>query len=183
MITVQTATSINDAEFDRVYEDSVDSMTNGSYPWGAYPHISTEEEKKAHIRNLYDFERDGNLIIEVREGSLLIGLLLGQWHGQELKMTTVLLSPDASGSKSWLYSDETQEVRNAYWQTLGITGWTGRTTGEQSPMYQHVRRRIAANAIKASATEQTVEVQVPPQLAGVMECDPLTEIILVKEGE
>ena len=183
MITLKTATSINEDEFDRVYADSIDALNGGSYPWSAYPHINTDEEKKAHIRNLYDFERDGNLIIEVREGSLLIGLLLGQWHGQELKITAALIALDASGSKSWLYSDEAQEARNAYWQTLGIAGWTGRTTGEQSPMYQHVRRRIAANAIKASATEQTVEVQVPPQLAGVMECDPLTEIILVKEGE
>lgn len=183
MIILKTATSINEDEFDRVYEASADSMNNGSYPWSAYPHINSDEEKKAHIRSLYDFERDRNLIIEVRKDDLLVGLLLGQWHGQELKITAALIAPDASGSKSWLYSDVTQEARNAYWQTLGIAGWTGRTTGEQSPMYDHIKKRIAADAIKASTAEQTVEVQVPPHLAGVVEYDPLTEIILVTEDE
>ena len=183
MISLITATSINEDEFDRVYEASVDSMNNGSYPWSAYPHINSDEEKKAHIRNLYDFERDGNLIIEVRKGGLLVGLLLGQWHGQELKITAALIAPDASGSKSWLYSAETQAARNAYWQTLGVVGWTGRTTGAKSPMYQHVKKRIEANAIHASTAEKTIEVQVPQQLVGVVEYDPITEIIIAQEDE
>ena len=53
------------------------------------------------------------------------------------------------------------EERNRYWQTLGITGWTVRTAGEQSPMYKHFKKRIAADAINGAATEQAFEVRVP----------------------
>ena len=157
MITVNTATGIDDAEFDRVYADSIDAMNSGTYPWEAYLKVTTDEEKKAHIRKLYDISRSNNLIIEVRDDDLLIALLLGQWHDEELMINAVLVSPDASGSKVWAYGEEYADARNAYWDSIGINGWTHRSSGEHSATHKYLLKCHKIGTLKASYEVKLVD--------------------------
>lgn len=132
MITFNTTTVIDDAEFDRNFEYSIAHMNNGTYPWEAYLQVTTNEEKKQHLRNMYDPTSDQNLVIEVRKDSVLVLLFLGQWHGDELVISAGLTYPDASGSMAWSYSEEYAAARDAYWDSIGINGWTQRTSGNHS---------------------------------------------------
>ena len=78
MIIFNRVTSINEDEFNRNYNYSLNDLNNGNYPWEAYLQVTTDEEKKQHIRSLYDTNNQQNVIIEIRKDDLLIGLYLGQ---------------------------------------------------------------------------------------------------------
>ena len=162
MITVNTATTINEDEFNRVYLDSIAVMNNGSYPWECYVDVNTDEEKKSHIRNLYDFSASSNLVIEVRDEGFLTGLFLGQWHGEELIISIVLVASDASGSKVWAYEEGYADARNAYWDSIGINGWTHRSSARTSATHRYLWRCHELNTLKASCETRAVAAPLIP---------------------
>jgi len=47
-------TEIDDTEFSRMFDDCVDALNGGSYPWEMTPVASgTNEEKKAYQKNMF----------------------------------------------------------------------------------------------------------------------------------
>lgn len=148
MITIQTTTSINEEEFDKIYADSLDALNNGSYPWEAFPLINTDEGKKTHIRKIFDFSFDSEMgiVFETREDDLLLGMACGYLLGEgKLRITMGLMSPNAAGSKSYAYSPEGHTARTAYFNSIGVNSFTYVTAGPESPFYKHMYKRLAAD--------------------------------------
>jgi hypothetical protein len=162
MIKLNTTSYITEAEFDRLYADSVNDMNNGSMPWESIPFANTEEKKKAYIKSLFDVTRDSNHLISIRDGDYLIALFLGQWHGSELIITSVLVSPDASGSKAWTYSEEYALARNSYWSEARITGWTHRSANVDSQTYLYLMSCIESNVLNCLYEIKEVPAPVIP---------------------
>jgi hypothetical protein len=185
MITLRTATSINDDEFDKLYADSIEAINAGNFPWADIPQIQTDDEKKAHIRNLFDLSIDENLIVEVREDELLLGLTLCKVIDKNGKKPTVLLalfSPDASGSRSWLYSEELKQARVSYRKALGFNKWGYIATVRGSAMHRSIQSRIDAGAFPVSVREQS-EPHRPPH-AEAPNRAPITHFIVkIEEDE
>jgi hypothetical protein len=189
MITLRTATNINDDEFDKLYADSIEAMNAGTFPWADTPQIQTDDEKKAHIRNQFDLSLsiDENLIVEVRDDELLLGLMLCKVIDKNGKKPTVLLaliSPDASGSRSWLYSEELKQARVSYRKALGFNKWGYITTVRDSAMHRSIQSRIYAGAFPVSVSAREQSEPHRPMQEGVPDRTPMANFIVkIEEDE
>jgi hypothetical protein len=145
MIKLNTTSYITEAEFDRLYADSINDMNNGTMPWDSILFVNTEEEKKEYIKSLFNFKAQSNVVIAIRDGVYLLAIFLGQWHENELVIGSALVSPDESGSKAWLHSEEYGLATNKYWSQLGITGWTYRLANANVGTYSTLLSCIEAD--------------------------------------
>jgi len=165
MITLNTTETINQAEFDKVYADSISAMenkSNGTWPWEGFLTINTPEEKKQYIQKVFNKKGPNDLLIEIRDDSLLLALFLGQWIGEELVITAVLVSPDSTGTKAWTYSEEYANARNAFWDSIDIDGWTHRSSGEHSATHKYLLKCNEIGTLKASYEVNLVDHQEIP---------------------
>lgn len=154
MIRLETATKINNKEFNKIFNAAVDyDDTTGSFPWELYRlNDADNNTKRDFIKKFFTMSNYTSLIVEVREDDNLIALLLGQWHDNntELLITIALIAPNSDDSKEWILSEEYALARNDYWDRLSINGWTHRTQGEGSPGYNYILRAEELDTLKAN---------------------------------
>ena len=158
MITFSTVTSIDDAEFDDLFAASLADLDAGSYPWHLFPQIATVADKKAHMRAAYDRLLEDGIVWRVADSDGVLLLNAGEQTGDTLRWVLGLVKPDVSGSKSYFYSEDYRNARDAYWSQIGITGWTLETAGANTPVHTHLVSRQAANAIGGTLTENVREL-------------------------
>lgn len=158
MITFETVTTINDAEFDALFTASLPEMDAGSYPWGQFPAVNTDAEKKALIRGAYDRLLQDGIVWRVYDDDGVLLLNGGVKTGTTAKWVLGLVKPDANNSKAYLYGEDYRKARNAYWAEIGITSWTLETAGANTPVHAHLLNRQQADAIGTTLTESTEEV-------------------------
>lgn len=158
MITFSTVTSIDDTEFDDLFAASLSDLDAGSYPWHLFPQIVTVEDKKAHMRAAYDRLLDDGIVWRVADSDGVLLLNAGEQTGNTISWVLGLVKPDASGSKSYLYSEDYRNARDAYWSQIGITSWTLETAGANTPVHTHLLNRQSANAIGTGLAESVREL-------------------------
>lgn len=156
MITFATVTSIDDAEFDSLFWASLPSLDSGSYPWHLYGTL-TDLEKRDHMRGNFNRLMADGFVWRVSDDDGVLMLNGGVQEGTTAKWLVGLVKPNAAGSKSYLYSEDYRNARNAYWTEIGITSWTLETAGANTPVHTHLLNRNAANAIGKALTENTRE--------------------------
>lgn len=158
MITFSTVTSIDDTEFDDLFAASLPDLDAGSYPWHLFPQIVTVEDKRSHMRAAYDRLLEDGIVWRVADSDGVLLLNAGEQTGDTLRWVLGLVKPDASGSKSYFYSEEYRNARDAYWSQIGISGWTLETAGANTPVHTHFLSRQSANAIGTGLTETVKEL-------------------------
>lgn len=157
MITFETVTSIDDAEFNELFWASLPSLDSGSYPWHLYGTL-TDLEKRDHMRGNFNRVMADGFAWRVSDGDGVLMLNAGEQEGATAKWMVGLVKPDASGSKSYLYGEDYRNARNAYWTAIGITSWTLETAGANTPVHTHLLSRQTADAIGTTLTENSREV-------------------------
>ena len=154
MISFETLTSIDEGEFDRLFFASLRYLDGGSYPfWVCGQLIDTQ--KRDHYREAYlrMLQHSDGAVWRVSDESGALMLNAGMKNGSALNWCCSLIGVNTAGSRSYLYSDEYRNARDAYWQEIGVTTWTLETAGPNTPVHQHVKRRITSNTLGGSAVE------------------------------
>ena len=157
MITFATVTTIDDTEFDALFWASLPDLDAGSYPWRLHGTL-TDLEKKDHIRAGFDRLLTDGFVWRVSDDDGVLMLNAGVQDGTTATWLMGLVKPNAANSKSYLYSEDYRNARNAYWTSIGITSWTLETAGANTPVHTHLLSRQTANAIGTTLTENSREV-------------------------
>lgn len=154
MILFETISSIDDAVFNQLFEDSAEDMDAGSYPWHLFPSVVTFDEKRGFIRAAYERLLADGVVWQVTIDELPCVLGAGVQEGTIIRWLLGLLGPNTAGSKSYLYTQEYIDARNAFWDDLGITGWTLETAGPGTAIDLHFKNRQATNTVGATMTSE-----------------------------
>tara|TARA_B110000285_G_scaffold221850_1_gene275316 strand:- start:76 stop:591 length:516 start_codon:yes stop_codon:yes gene_type:complete len=154
MINFETVTSIDDTEFDTLFDASLGVLDAGAYPWHLFTEVNTVEQKKAHIRAAYDRLLTEGFVWRVYDDEGVLLLNAGVKTGNRATFLLGLVKSNAAGTKSYLYTDDFNNARNAYWTEIGITGWTIETAGRNTPIHTHFSNRNSASKLGASMTEE-----------------------------
>ena len=152
MITFETVTSIDDTEFQSLFDDSVADLDAGAYPWSLFPNVTTNTQKRDHLRATFNDLLTNGIVWRVYDDDGVLMLNAGKKSGSSITWLVGLVGQDANGSKSYLYSSDYTTARNAYWTSISITGWTLETAGENTPVHNHIKSRETANAIGTVST-------------------------------
>ena len=157
MSTVATVTSSDEAEFNKWFWASLPSLDEGSYPGLLYGTL-TDIEKRDHIRASYDRLLSDGFLWRVFDDDGVLMLNGGIQNGATVSWLVGLVGPNSAGSKSYIYTEDYRNARNAFWTSIGITSWTLETAGPNTPIHQHLLNRQQANAIGLSLTENEREL-------------------------
>ena len=158
MITFATVTTIDNAEFDELFAASLPSLNAGSYPWHLYGNVTTDAQKKAHIRSGFNRMLTEGFLWRVSDDDGVLLLNAGVKTGTTAKWVLGLVKPDANNSKAYLYGEDYRNARDAYWAEIGITSWTLELAGANTPVHTHALNRQQADAIGKTLTESTEEI-------------------------
>ena len=178
MITFATETTITDAEFDRIYAESLVGVENG-WPWNWWPDAITAGQKKAFIRGEYDLflgvnsesyksglpaKLTGSLVFSVRDADRLIGLFAATLSNGDMEVHLSLFGLDASASKAWAYGNEQSiQARNSYWDSLGVNGWVFAIPDLPSDLKAYITN-TSGTLMGVVANSQTTTNDTPPAL-------------------
>lgn len=132
--------SINEEDFNRLFDASLPSMDAGSYKWDLFPDINTEEEKRAHIKSSFEsFLNDPNgIVFQVRQDDRVLQYNGGTLIDNHLLWMMGLIGTNVNGSKSFMYAEEYHDAEAQFWSDMNIQSWEMQTTGSNTPMHDHV---------------------------------------------
>lgn len=159
MINFETVTTIDDTEFDTLFNASLAVLDAGAYSWHLFTNVDTVEKKKAHIRSAYDRLLTEGFVWRVSDDDGVLLLNAGVKTGNRATFLLGLVKPNAAGTKSYLYTDEFNNARNAYWTEIGITGWAIETTGRDTPIHNHFSNRNSTSKLGASMNEEETTIE------------------------
>ena len=143
MITFTVVTNYANDLFDVLYADCIADMNAGSYPWHLFP-VSTEDEKKAHLKAAFD---KAPFMFTVDENGHPLMLAAGTITNGVFEWYLGLIGNDSTNSKSWLYRADYQAARNSFWSSQSILEWRVETMGAGTAMHDHMLSAIDANTI------------------------------------
>ena len=147
MFTFTQVTEIDDLTFKTLFDHSLPDMDSGTYDWDILARAVTYEDKIAHFRDKYDGALANGFVWLVKEGDWPLQLNAGDLEGNRIKWYLGLIGPDEQGSKGYFYSQAYAEARNAFWDSLGITGWDIDVLGAEGKISNHFRARKAAGTL------------------------------------
>jgi len=159
MINFETVTSIDDTEFNILFDASLAVLDAGAYPWHLFTEVNSVEEKKAHIRAAYNRLLTEGFVWRVYDDDGVLLLNAGVQTGNRATFLLGLVKPNAAGTKSYLYTEDFNTARNAYWAEIGITGWTIETAGKDTPIHNHFKNRNSASKLGASMGEEETTIE------------------------
>jgi len=125
MMRCETITNIDEDVFNNLYNHSIDAMDSGTFPWDRH-NLTAPEEKRRYLLSLYNriLEMDDGLVWLFSDGDTPLLLCAGTKRGDDVRWQLGLVGPDSDGSKAYLYGTEFGEATDAYWDSIGIAGWT-----------------------------------------------------------
>jgi len=135
-------TEINDVEFDRMFNDCIDNMNAGSYPWEITPVVTgTNEEKKVYIKTCFqEFLNVANGVVFVcSEDGYALTISSGFVNGTHFEGHMVLIGRNQAGSKSFMYHDDYHTAREAFWDEANFVTWDFQTQGPGTAFHDHVK--------------------------------------------
>ena len=120
MLTFKRIYSLNEVDFSTLVYDSLPEMDSQTYVWRK--DVDTPEKKVLFIQNLLR----GNLtdkdlfMYKGTENDKDLSLLVGKLKDGEFTVYFSFISPNANGSKSWIYYDSTMQARQQFYDSVGI---------------------------------------------------------------
>lgn len=157
MILFEIIETIDDVAFDRLFDESLAAMDAGSYPWGLQYDVSTYDQKKAHVRSVFDRTLSDGLVFHVVEDGYTLMLNGGTVSNGVLSWYIGLIGANQSGSKSYLYNAEYKAARDAFWPSVGITDWKVETMGQGTAMHDHIVNAVQVGAITDVFSAETID--------------------------
>lgn len=134
-------TEINDTDFNRMFDDCIDNLNGGSYPWEDTPVAQGDNEaKRTYLRTQFQSHldaEDGVLFVCSEDGYALT-LSSGFVNGTHFLGTMLLIGRNSAGSKSYMYSDEYHAAREAFWDSVNYVTWEFQTLGAGTAFFDHV---------------------------------------------
>lgn len=156
MITFETVTSINDAEFNELFWASSSYMDRSNYPYWIHG-LRDPEDRKQHVRAEFDQYLTDGVVWRVSDGDLVLGLSAGELANNQLTWYQSLVGPNADGSRSYLYDDTYIAARNALFTSLGITSWVVEITGQDNSMHEYYKQLRTEGKLGSSDTEEITD--------------------------
>ena len=154
MIIFNVVTSFTDDVFNTLYEGSSAHLDSGTYPWRLNPHITTEEQKKQHLKALFN---QAPIMFTVYEDEQPLMLSAGKITDGVFKWYLALLGPDINGSKSWLYRDDYLQALSSFWSTQNITAWYAETLGPGTSVHDYLINARNAGMIPGTFTTEDTD--------------------------
>lgn len=140
MFVFERITEIDEAVFNRLFDDSLPAMDAGSYKWDLFPHITTEQQKRDHIRdNFISIPSQPNgILFQVKQDDRVLQYNCGTLKDGHLVWILGLIGKDINGSKSFMYAEDYHDAEALFWTQNNITSWEMQTAGEGTSMHDHV---------------------------------------------
>lgn len=162
MLTFTQITEIDDLTFKTLFDHSLPDMDSGTYDWNILARAVTYEDKIAHFRSKYNEAFVNGFAWIVKDDDWPLQLNAGKLEGDRVKWHLGLLSPDEQGSKAYLYSQAYIDARNAFWDSLGITGWDIDVLGSEGKVANHFRSRKSADMLDSELVIEPRDIPVLP---------------------
>ena len=156
MITFQSVTSIDDTEFNVLYEASSFYMDRSNYPYWIHG-LRDPEARRQHIRAEFDRWLTDGVVWRVSDGGLALGLSGGELADNRLTWYQSLVGPNAADSRSYLYDDAYIAARNAWLTSLGATSWVVEITGQDNSMHEYYKQLRAEGKLGSSDAEEITD--------------------------
>ena len=120
MLTFTRIASLSEVDFSTLFQDSLPEMEARTYKW---PDTADTVEKKYHyVLDLINrLNPKGLFMYKVSEDGKDLSLIIGKLLDGELTTIFVFYSYNSNGSKSWVYHDSTAVIRQAFYDSCGIT--------------------------------------------------------------
>jgi len=136
-------TEINDADFNRLFDDCIDNLNSGSYPWEDTPVADGDNEaKREYIRAQFQSHLNsadaGGVIFVCSEDGYALTLSSGFVEGTHFVGTMILIGRNQAGSKSYMYADEYHVAREAFWDEVNYLTWDFQTLGPGTAFFDHI---------------------------------------------
>ena len=134
-------TEINDTDFNRMFDDCIDNLNGGSYPWEDTPVSDGDNEaKRAYLRQQFQshLDADVGVLFVCSEDGYALTLSSGFVNGTHFLGTMLLIGRNQAGSKSYMYSDEYHAAREAFWDEVNYLTWDFQTLGPGTAFFDHV---------------------------------------------
>lgn len=157
MISFQTVTTIDDTEFDSLYDASSHYMDRSNYPYWIHG-LSDPEDRRRHIRAEFDRWLSDGVVWRVSDGELAIGLSGGQISDGRLWWYQSLVGPNAEGSRSYLYDDSYIAARDALFTSLDVGSWAVEITGDSNSMHEYYKRLNEQGKLGSNVSEEITDV-------------------------
>lgn len=132
MIYLEQLDSLDVATFNRLFDECIDAMNLGSYPWDMFPELVTNEQKREHLFNafLITLTKDNTILWQAREDDKVLMYNVGFLEGTLLRWVLSVIGTNSAGSKSYFYSDDYFGPANEFYSSLGIETISIETTGK-----------------------------------------------------
>ena len=136
-------TEINDTDFNRMFDDCIDNLNNGSYPWEDTPVADGDNEaKRAYLRTQFQSHLDsadtGGVLFVCSEDGYALTLSSGFVTGTHFLGTMIIIGRNQAGSKSYMYSEEYHVAREAFWDEVNYLTWDFQTLGPGTAFFDHI---------------------------------------------
>jgi hypothetical protein len=134
--------SINEQDFNRLFDASLPSMDGGSYKWDLFPNVVTEEQKRNHIKTLFEhfINVEDGIVFQVRQDDKVLQYNAGTLANNHLTWSIGLIGRDVNGSKSFMYAEEYHDAEAQFWSDMNIQSWEMQTAGQGTTMHDHVMK-------------------------------------------
>lgn len=142
MYVFERINQVEEEAFNRLFDTSLPAMDAGSYQWNLFPHITTVEEKRNHIRaNFEAYANDPNgIVFQVRQDDRVLQYNCGTLINNHLTWVLGLVGTDINGSKSFMYAEDYHDAEAQFWTDTNIQSWEMQTAGKGTSMHEHVMK-------------------------------------------
>lgn len=160
MLNIKILESIDETIFDKLFGHSIEAMDAGSYPWHLAPQVTTYADKRNYIFDAYQKILGEGIVWMVCDDDYPLILNAGYIEGSAIRWVLGLCGPDASNSRSYLYSQGFRDARDAFWRTVGVDSWLIETNGFENPIAAHARNRQNTGTFSASVDFEERDLKV-----------------------
>ena len=138
--TVEFITELDDTIFNRLFDDSIDDMNNGTYPWSDTPVASGDNEAKrtyikTQLQTFLDME-DG-VIIQVSQNDYPVMYIVGTLNSRDFIGCMALMGRNEANSKSWLYDHDYHTAYHLF-QDAEFDTLEYQTLGSGTALHDHI---------------------------------------------
>ena len=134
-------TEIDDTEFNRMFDDCIDNLNAGSYPFEHTPVADgNNEAKRAFIKTQFQSYLDdpNGVVFVYSEDGYACTMSCGFVEGTHFIGTMILIGRNQAGSKSFMHDIGYHQAREAFWDEVNYQTWDFQTMGPGTAFFDHI---------------------------------------------